>query len=287
MPCCRSIRLEAARKELIPMIGVVKIGGAEGNRLEPLLSELARRVAEGERWVLAHGASGIMDRFCAERGITVRMITSPSGYRSRFVGEAEREVFEEAAMAYGALIKETLGAAGALSEQLHPAACGSVFAKRKDVLRESVNGRVRILRGNYSGVVASVDGTALGELAKSGVIPIIPPLGLDRESGKAINIDGDRLAAAVAGTLGADLLLILSNVPGLMKDVGDPSSLIREGNLAGWDTLEYYAQGNMKRKIVACREALEARVPRVYLADGREQKPIAEALRGNATCLVR
>lgn len=268
------------------MLGVVKIGGAEGNRLEPLLAELASRARGGEKWVLVHGASGIMDRFCRERGVQIRMITSPTGYRSRFVGEAERAVFEEAAMAYGAAIKEMLDSFGAESEQMHPARFRDVFAKRKDVLRESVNGRVRVIRGNYSGTVTSVDGGAILKKTENGGIPVMPPLGFDKESGLAINIDGDRLAAAAAGALGADALLILSNVPGLMKDVNDPGSLIRNGSAANWDTLEYYAQGNMKRKMVACREALEARVPAVYLADGRVEAPIAAALRGESTCLV-
>jgi len=269
------------------MIGVVKVGGAEGNRLEPLLAELASRAADGERWVLVHGASGIMDRFCGERGVSVRMITSPAGYRSRFVGETERAVFEEAAMAYGALIKQGLDGFCAQSEQIHPASLGTVLAKRKDILRESVNGRIRVLRGNYSGTVTSVDSSAVTKKIKEGVIPIMPPLGLDRESGLAINIDGDRLAAATAGSIRADVMIILSNVPGLMKDISEPSSLIKSGSLANWETLEYYAQGNMKRKVVACREAIEARVPMVCLADGREENPIANALRGNATCLVR
>lgn len=269
------------------MFGVVKIGGAEGNRLEPLLSELAARVRSGEKWVLVHGASGIMDRLCRERGVQIRMVTSPTGYRSRFVGEEERAVFEEAAMTYGAMIKETLGGFGAKAEQIHPARSGNVFAKRKDVLRSSENGRVRVIRGNYSGTVTSVDRRAMLESAEKGDIPVMPPLGFDKDSGLAINIDGDRLAAAAAGALGADALIILSNVPGLMKDIDDPCSLIRNGSTADWDTLEYYAQGNMKRKMVACREALEAQVPKVYLADGRTENPIAGALRGDATCLVR
>lgn len=269
------------------MLGVVKIGGAEGNRLEPLLLELASRVGAGEKWVLVHGASGIMDRFCRERDVNIRMVTSPTGYRSRFVGETERAIFEEAAMAYGAMIKEALNGFGATAEQIHPVQFQNVSAKRKDVLRESVNGRIRVLRGNYSGTVTSVDGGAILKRIEMGGIPVMPPLGFDKESGLAINIDGDRLAAAVSGALGADVLIILSNVPGLMKDVNDPDSLIKSGSTANWDTLEYYAQGNMKRKMVACREALESRVPAVYLADGRAENPIAGALRGDSTCLVR
>jgi acetylglutamate/LysW-gamma-L-alpha-aminoadipate kinase len=120
----------------------------------------------------------------------------------------------------------------------------------------------------------------------AGTIPILPPLGLDKTSSLAINIDGDRLAAAVASALGS-VLVILTNVPGLMKDAEDPGSTIPEGRLDSWDVLEGYAKGNMKRKLAAAREALENGARRVYLADGRVGDPIRSALEGNGTCLTR
>jgi len=267
------------------MIGVVKIGGAEGNRLGPLAEELASRVAAGEMWAVVHGASGIMDRMCAERGIEVRMITSPSGYRSRFVGECEREIFEEAAIAYGAMAVGALAGFGANARQLLPGDSG-IMAARKDVLRENAGGRIRIVRGNYSGTVTGVDASVIKSALEGGVIPMLPPLGFDGESSLSINIDGDRLAAAVAAKLGA-ALVILSNVPGLLKDPSDPSTLITSGSLGQWDALEHYARGNMKRKLVAAREALEGGVRRVYLADGRAASPIKNAMEGNGTCLIR
>ncbi len=269
------------------MIGVVKIGGAAGNRIEPLMRELASRVSSGERWILVHGASGIMDALCAERGVEVRMVTSPTGYRSRFVGERERALFEEAAMSYGKAIKESLASFGAEAVQADPALTRHVFASRKDIIRECVNGRTKILRGNYSGTVTDADGTKIMEIVEKGEIPILPPLALDLESNLSLNIDGDRLAARAAGAVKADVMIILSNVPGLMKNIDEPSSLIREGRMGEWDILEHYAKGNMKRKLVACREGLELGVSKVYLADGRAEDPIANALSGNGTCLAR
>lgn len=269
------------------MLGVVKIGGAEGNRLDPLLSELAERTVAGERWVLVHGASGVMDRLCRERGLEIKMITSPSGYRSRYVGAEEREVFESAAGEYGATICGLLKGMNVEAGWLDPARCGSVAAKRKDVLRESVGGRIRIVRGNYSGTVTGVNAGSINDLLAGGIVPVMPPLGFDDESGLNINIDGDRLAAAVAGELRADVLIVLSNVPGLMKNLDDAESLITSGSLSEWEQLEHYAAGNMKRKLVACREALELGVPQVYLADGGQEAPLTNAMGGGATCLAR
>ena len=265
--------------------GVVKIGGAEGNRIEPLARELAVRISSGERWAVVHGASGVMDRLCSERGIGIRMVTSPSGYRSRFVGADERAVFEEAAMIYGSLIRGALADSGTTSEQMRQEVSG-VSAARKDVLRENAGGRIRILRGNYSGTVNRVDPSRIERMMDSGTVPVLPPLGLDRASSLCINVDGDRLAAAVASSLGA-VLVILSNVPGLMRDPADQSSVIKNGGLGDWEVLERYAKGNMKRKLTAAREALENGARRVYMADGRVENPIKSALEGKGTCLVR
>ena len=269
------------------MIGVVKIGGASGNRLEPLIDEVAERNRAGERWIVVHGASGVMNDLCAERGLEVRMVTSPSGYRSRFVGERERELFREAALSYGARIIEMLAERGVKAVQADPEQAPYAAAKRKDFLRESVNGRMRILRGNYSGTVTKVEPSSLLAALDGGLVPVVPPLALDSELGISLNIDGDRLAAQIAGAVRADLLIILSNVPGLMKDIEDPRSLITRGSLAGWDVIEHYAQGNMKRKVVACKEALEPSIPSVYLADGRVENPLANAMEGHSTWLVR
>ena len=124
-------------------------------------------------------------------------------------------------------------------------------------------------------------------MTEKGRIPILPPLGLDTTSKLSLNIDGDRLAASVAGSVRADTLVILSNVPGLMKDVNDPDPLIRTRTSEGsWEKLEEYAAGNMKRKLLACREAFDLGVPSIYLADGRVSLHLKNAEEGNGTCLT-
>lgn len=261
------------------MIGVVKVGGARGNRTEPLVRELAERVASGERWVLVHGASGAMDDLCRREGVEVRHVVSPSGYRSRFVGEPERRLFERAAREAGEALVGQLGGLGVPGKALRPAR-----AARKECLRSLEEGRVRLVRGNRSGSVTEVDPRPLEALLDSRTVPVLPPLGRDDE-GLWLNVDGDRLAAAAARALGAEVLVILSNVPGLLADPQDPESRIPSGDLEGWEVLEGAAKGNMKRKLLACREALEGGVPRVVLGDGRVEAPLGAALSGRGTQL--
>lgn len=269
------------------MIGVVKIGGALGNDTRPLLEDLAGRVARGERWVLVHGASGVMDGLCEACGVEPRYVTSPTGYRSRFVGEAERALFEAAALSFSSRLASTLAGFGLNAVPLRPDVASTVRAERKDVLRSVENGRRRILRGNYSGTVRDVQAGAVSRVWQAGGIPLLPPLGLDPQSGLNLNIDGDRLAAATGAALEASMVIILSNVPGLLRDPSDGESLVREGFLQAWDELEPLAEGNMKRKLLACREALEGGVPHVAIGDSRAESPLSRVIDGEGTQLLR
>jgi acetylglutamate/LysW-gamma-L-alpha-aminoadipate kinase len=76
-------------------------------------------------------------------------------------------------------------------------------------------------------------------------------------------------------------------VPGLLRDPSDPDSLIDEATLGDWNELESCAEGNMKRKLLACKEALDAGVPRVILADSRLSRPLSAALSGGGTHIWR
>jgi acetylglutamate/LysW-gamma-L-alpha-aminoadipate kinase len=92
------------------------------------------------------------------------------------------------------------------------------------------------------------------------------------------------MAAAIAQAMGADTLLILSNVPGLLKNPDDPDSLIKEITLNEIDSvLEQYAQGRMKKKVLGAKEALDNGVQKVIFASASVKNPVTKALNGNGT----
>ena len=266
--------------------GVVKIGGAIGNSSSSLLAELAVRVRNGEKWILVHGASGHMEIICKSCGIEPVYVTSPSGYRSRFVGESELILFEAACSKYSVELSCELGKLGIGTIPLYPKQDVTAKAVRKDSLRSLENGKVRILRGNYSGTVCGFESSPIIEAWSKGFLPILPPLAQDSE-GNSLNIDGDRMAAAAASAVNADVLIILSNVPGILRDINDPTSRVVEGSFGMWSYLENIAKGNMKRKLLAAKEALEGSVGRVIFADSRVDNPISNALTGGGTTLCR
>jgi acetylglutamate/LysW-gamma-L-alpha-aminoadipate kinase len=278
---------QGAKNDIFNVVsGVVKIGGAIGNDPSQLLDELAERVKRGERWALVHGASGPMETICRSCGIEPLYVTSPSGYRSRFVGAKELALFEAACCQYSMELSWKLGKLGVGCLPLYPNKDVTAKATRKETLRSMEGGKVRILRGNYSGTVCGFDTAPLFEAWDKGLLPLFPPLAAD-EAGNSLNVDGDRMAAAAASAIGADALIILSNVPGILRDVNDPESRVEVGCLDLWNELETLAQGNMKRKLLAAREALEGRVGKVVLADSRKDNPISRALAGGGTTLCR
>ncbi len=263
---------------------VIKVGGAEGLNREGLADELAELYRRGQPWILVHGGSKQLDRVATALGHPPRFLTSPSGYVSRRTDRRTLEIFE---MVYcGAANKgwvERLQARGVPAVGLSGLDGGLWRGPRKRAIRAVVDGRTVVVRDDYTGKVTEVNGALLRLLLEAGYVPVLTPPALSTE-GEAINVDGDRAAAATAAALGAPLLILLSDVPGLLRDLKDPASRIPR--LAA-DELEAarrrWARGRMGIKLLAAREALEGGVGRVILADGRLDRPIARALAGEGT----
>ena len=135
---------------------------------------------------------------------------------------------------------------------------------RKTAVRAVENGRQRIVRDDFTGQLETANGGLLRLLMGEGYTPVVAPLALGTE-GERLNVDGDRAAALLAATLGAATLIILSNVPGLLAAFPDESSLVRHVPSTQLDAAEAMAQGRMKKKVLAAREALAGGVPQVIL----------------------
>ena len=263
------------------MTTVVKIGGSiEVADAGPLLAELAE--FEG-RLVVVHGAHLLLDRLAALLGHPPRMVTSVRGEVTRYT---DRETMDHFLMAYCGLVNkrlvEGLRRAGADAVGLSAMDGGIATGRRKPDLRIVEGDRQRLLHDNHAGTIDALDASLLRLLLDAGRLPVLTPPAIS-DQGEAINVDGDRLAAEVAVALGAQRLLILMNVPGLLRDPADEGSLVPH---LGPDEIEAHlplAQGRARVKLLAARRALEGGVPAVVLGDGRGERPLARALRGAGT----
>lgn len=262
---------------------VVKVGGGEGIDLEHVAESFATLVASGARAVLVHGGSHETNVLSERLGIPARTITSPSGHVSRRTDRQTLDVFE---MVYCGRVNKTL------VELLRRRAVDAIglsgidggvwLGARKDAIRSIEKGKTIIVRDDLSGRVESVDAGLLNLLMDAGRVPVLTPPAIT-EDGIAINVDADRAAAATATALGADELLLLSNVEGVRRDATDPASVIRDAGVAGIDLVRASAKGRMKNKVLAAEEALAGGVGRVVIGSAIGADAIARALAGAGT----
>jgi len=239
---------------------VIKAGGSKGVSRDAV-ADLVAEVARQDEIVLVHGASAETDRIAEALGVPQEQITSPSGHVSRRTDRRTLEIFAMAALgvenfAYVEKLQQrgvdAIGLSG-LSGRL-------LVAKKKDV-RSVKDGKTLIVRDDYTGTVEAVNLPLLAQFIQPGRVPVVAPLALSTEN-EALNVDGDRVAAKIAAAIDADALIILTNVPGLLRDVSDPTSLVAETTL---DEAERLAEGRMKKKILAAREAIEAGIDEVVI----------------------
>ena len=120
-------------------------------------------------------------------------------------------------------------------------------ATRKDSIQSIENGKRKIIRDDYTGKIDRMNSHLLLLLLESGYLPVIAPVAVS-EKGKALNVNADRAAAMLASALKADTLLLLTAVPGLMKNFPDGSTLIRQLPQSQLSMAAEAPQGRMKKK---------------------------------------
>lgn len=262
---------------------VIKVGGGEGIDPTNLIPEIAELRDAGIRIVLVHGGSHETNQIAEQLGHPTRTIVSPSGNQSR---RTDRETLDIFKMVYcgkvNKTIVESMRRVGVNAIGLSGIDAGIWIGKRKSAIRSVEDGRTMIIRDDLSGRVESVDADFINSLLDSGLVPVLTPPAITAE-GIAINVDADRAAAATARAIGADELLLLSNVSGLLRDPADSGSLI---DCIRGETLPIAhaaAKGRMKNKVLAAEEALLGGVPQVVIGSASGDRPIERARSGAGT----
>ncbi len=122
----------------------------------------------------------------------------------------------------------------------------------------------------FVGDVAEVRPGILERLLAEDMIPVVSTIGSD-DQGQAYNINADTVAGALAGALRAEKVIYLTDVPGLLLDVADPSSLVARTTVAEIARLvdEGVISGGMIPKVGACVDAVQAGARSAHMLDGR------------------
>ena len=264
---------------------VVKVGGGKGIPIEAVCQDMRALIRRGERLLLVHGGSHETNVLSDALGKPPRFVTSVSGVESRYT---DRETLEIFAMAYvgkmNKLFVERLQQLGVNAVGLCGVDGRSMEGERKAAIKVVENGKRKVLRDDFTGRVERINTELLTLLLDHGYTPVLCPPAISYD-GEIINVDGDRAAAVLAAAFQADTLVILSNVPGLLRNVQDSSSLIAQIDKVRLNTFMEVAEGRMKKKVMGAMEALASGVHRVILGDARLECPIQQALQGRGTVI--
>lgn len=264
---------------------VLKIGGGATIDHDAVAADVARCWKDGTRLVVVHGGAARLNDLSEKLGHPPEFLTSESGHTSRRTDRRTLELFE---MVYCGLVNK------GMVERFHRLGVNAIGLSgldgriwegpRKEAIRVIRDGRRMVIRDDYTGRVERVNASLLHLLLNAGLLPVLTPPAASH-SGEAINVDGDRAAAMTAAALGAEWLVILSDVPGLLERFPDEDSLIRRIPRGETDRYMELAGGRMKKKVLGAAEALAGGVRRVVFADGRRSDPLQRALAGEGTVI--
>jgi len=243
---------------------VVKFGGSameERRNVENILTDVAFMECVGMQPVLVHGGGKAISRAMTEAGLQPKFVKG-----LRVTDEATIKVVEHTLRnTVNATLLDILSSRGAKAKRIDG---NTVFEVEKRTALDPDTGEV--LDWGYVGEIRHVHAAPILDCLKNATIPVITPLG-HGPGGKLYNLNADDAAAAVARELRARKLAFLSDVPGLLKDRNDETTLLSTLHIKEVEDLinNKVIDGGMLPKIRSCVEALEAGVRKIHIIDGR------------------
>lgn len=231
-----------------PTTRVLKIGGRAQN--DPRLAPAIRNAAAGEGIVVVHGGGDEVSALQRRLGLT------PTFHGGRRVTTAADLEIVQMVLS-GSANKRLVSA-------LVTAGVRAVGISGEDDALLVARATARDTFGEV-GEPSRVDTRLLSLLVSAGYIPVVSPLARDEVTGATLNVNGDDAAAEIAIALGADELVLIADVPGVMAD----NAVIPELDVERAATLieNGTARDGMAAKLQAARRAVERGVPRVRVGN--------------------
>ena len=244
---------------------VIKLGGSvveHPDSLRHLLLDIVFMSTLGMRIVVVHGGGKAISRAMDSAGIEPRFVQG-----RRYTDEATLAIVEQVlATELNHELVAKLEEYGGRAMSLNFLSTNVLFGEQLTL--EGPGGDSLDL--GHVGEVTRVDRLTIDNLAYAGQVPVIPSMALGPD-GHKLNVNADTAATAVAAALGADKLVVLSDIPGVLRDMTDPESLIH--SLSASEARRLIADGTiaggMIPKIEGCLETLARGVGKIHIIDGR------------------
>ncbi|MDQ5826054.1 MAG: acetylglutamate kinase [Chloroflexota bacterium] len=255
---------------------VVKLGGEvmqNGAGLRAMSADIAQLSSRGISVVVVHGGGPQADALTQQLGHTVRKVQG-----RRVTDDAALEVIK---MVYGGSINiemlAALRASGARGVGLSGVDAGLITVTRRPptLVRDPQTGSEELVDYGHVGDLASVDVAVLDLLLGAGYVPVVASLAADAQ-GNIYNINADTVATILAKALDAEGLYLVTNVPGILRDPSDRSSLIPVCTASEARTLidGGIVSGGMLPKVQNCLSALRGGVKQVRILDGSKEESL-------------
>ncbi|MEJ6607274.1 MAG: acetylglutamate kinase [Candidatus Planktophila sp.] len=257
---------------------IVKFGGhAMQDENGAFARAIAAAQSKGVSIVIVHGGGPQIDAALKDEGIVSEFIGGFRVTTPEIFQVVERVLADEV----GPGVAKALLIAGVNAVALSGRTSESLIA---EPLRNLVDGTPVNL--GLVGVVTAVNPQAIKNALKGGQVPVISPIATDENFKGGLNVNADLAAAAIAGALDAQCLIIMTDVGGIYRSWPDTSSLISEISAAELAAIKATFAEGMAPKVQACLDAIAGGASTVRVIDGRDPSAFASALDSHGGTLV-
>lgn len=270
------------------MTVVIKVGGDHASDPQNVVEDIPNLREAGHDVVFVHGGSTMIDETLERIGIEPEYVETPDGVIGRFTDEATMEAVTMALSLLNTTLVTALANEGVNAVGLSGVDGHLLAGPRTGTLRVMEGDRKRIRRGDHSGRIEAVNEGILEQLLADDYVPVVtlPMLAADGDLLVPVNADADRAGSAIAAALEGEYV-VLTDVPGVLEDIDDPSSVIgRVDTPERLDQTKSAAEGFMTRKVMAAENSLKGGAQSVTIADATVENPVTRALDGAGTVLT-
>jgi acetylglutamate kinase len=257
---------------------VIKFGGhAMTDEHGAFAKAISEAIATGVTPVIVHGG-----------GPQIGEALKAAGIESHFVGGFRVTTPETFAVVEQVLVNEvgpavadSLIAQGVQAVAISGRSSGTLIAEPQRKLVDGTSAELGLV-----GMITSVDTSAVEELVKAGKVPVISPIATSVDGQIGFNVNADIAAAALAGALDAQWLIIMTDVEGIYRSWPDKSSLISSVTSSELESMKASFAEGMAPKVQACLDAIAAGAKAVRIIDGTNPSALKSALLGEGGTVV-
>lgn len=244
---------------------VIKLGGSvldNVDQLRHILLDILFMETVGLRPVVIHGGGARINAAMQEAGIEPRFVQG-----RRYTDTATLDIVERVlAVETNHYLADEFEKIGGRAMTLNFLSTPVLFGEKLTLCDDQ--GQPVDL--GFVGEVTRIDRLVIENLCYAGQVPFIPSMCLT-DDGQKLNVNADTAATRLAVELNAEKLVFLSDVPGVLRDPKDPSSLISSLNRRTAEELQASGQisGGMIPKVQSCLDTLRQGVKKIHIIDGR------------------